>query len=111
MPKELKFVLLLDCYGELLTDKQREYMDLYYCSDLSLSEISEPQGITRQAVRDVIKRSEQILLDTEKKLGFADKVTALREYLEKIKSVSAQCGDENFSALLNKYIDKCFELI
>ena len=111
MPKELKFVLLLDCYGELLTIKQREYMELYYCEDLSLSEISEPQGITRQAVRAVIKRSEQILLETEKKLGFAGKISALRECLENLKSVSAECSDKQISSAMNKYIDKCLELI
>ena len=111
MPKELKFVLLLDCYGELLTIKQREYMELYYCEDLSLSEISEPQGITRQAVRDVIKRSEQILLETEEKLGFAGKISALRECLEKIKAVSSECSDKNISETLNECVDKCFRLI
>ena len=111
MAKELKFVILLDCYGELLTDKQRDYMELYYCEDLSLSEISEPQGITRQAVRDVVKRSEQILLETEKKLGLAQKISAVRQCLENLKSVSAECSDKQISSAMNHYIDKCFELI
>ena len=48
MSKELKFVLLLDCYGDLLTDKQRDVIDLYYNEDLSLSEIAEHENITRQ---------------------------------------------------------------
>ena len=86
-------------------------MELYYCEDLSLSEISEPQGITRQAVRDVIKRSEQILLETEEKLGFAGKISALRECLENLKSVSAECSDRQISSAMNKYINKCLELI
>ncbi len=111
MPKELNFVLLLDCYGDLLTEKQRDYMELYYCEDLSFSEISEHHGITRQAVRDVIKRSEQILLEFETKLKFAEKITDLHKCLEEIKSVSDQCSNEKFSDVLNKYIDKCFEII
>ena len=111
MAKELKFVILLDCYGELLTDKQRDYMEIYYCEDLSLSEISEHQVITRQAVRDVIKRSEQILLETEKKLGLAQKISAVRQCLENLKSVSAECSDKQISSAMNHYIDKCFELI
>lgn len=111
MAKELKFVLLLDCYGELLTDKQRDYMELYYCEDLSLSEISEPQGITRQAVRDVIKRSEQILIETEQKLGFASRLELLRECFDEIKSVSHKCKDKETSQLLNMCVDKGLKLI
>lgn len=86
MAKELKFVLLLDCYGELLTEHQRNTMELYYCEDLSLSEISEPLGITRQAVRDLIKRTEQLLLEYEEKLGFAARLGSMRECLEHIMS-------------------------
>ena len=73
MPKELKFVLLLDCYGELLTIKQREYMELYYCEDLSLSEIAEHENISRQGVRDSIKRGEAELIRLEQALGLYEK--------------------------------------
>ena len=78
MAKDLKFVMLLDCYGELLTEHQRNTMELYYCEDLSLSEISEPLGITRQAVRDLIKRTEQLLLEYEEKLGFAERLNKMK---------------------------------
>jgi predicted DNA-binding protein YlxM (UPF0122 family) len=61
--------MLLDFYGELLTDKQREYYDLYYNEDLSLSEIAENVGITRQGVHDIIVRAENTLLETERKTG------------------------------------------
>ena len=46
MAKELQFVMLLDCYGDLLTQHQRNVMELYYCEDLSLAEIGQPLGIT-----------------------------------------------------------------
>ena len=67
----LEMSLLFDFYGETLTEKQRELFDLYYNEDLSLSEIAEHAGITRQGVRDSIKRAEHALLvarygDTER---------------------------------------------
>ena len=69
--KNLDYAFLLDIYGNILTDKQRSVMELYYWEDLSLGEISECEGITRQAVRDSVKRSEQIFEDFESKLGFS----------------------------------------
>lgn len=61
--------LLFDFYGELLSDRQKEVLDLYFNEDLSLSEISENTGITRQGVRDAIKKAEAILQNYEEKLG------------------------------------------
>lgn len=67
--KPLEMALLFDFYGEMLTDKQRELFDLYYNEDLSLAEIAEHAGITRQGVRDGIVRAEHALRETERKLG------------------------------------------
>ena len=67
--KPLEMSLLFDFYGETLTEKQRELFDLYYNEDLSLSEIAEHAGITRQGVRDSIKRAEHVLGEMEDKLG------------------------------------------
>ena len=67
--KPLEMSLLFDFYGETLTEKQRELFDLYYNEDLSLSEIAEHAGITRQGVRDSIKRAEHALGEMEQKLG------------------------------------------
>ena len=67
--KPLELSLLFDFYGETLTEKQRELFDLYYNEDLSLSEIAEHAGITRQGVRDSIKRAEHALGEMEDKLG------------------------------------------
>lgn len=69
MPKNLKYGLLLDVYGGLLTEKQLEMMQLYYDEDLSLSEIGEQYGISRQGVHDSLKRSEQALDEFEERLG------------------------------------------
>lgn len=67
--KPLEMSLLFDFYGETLTEKQRELFDLYYNEDLSLSEIAGHAGITRQGVRDSIKRAEHALGEMEDKLG------------------------------------------
>ena len=67
--KPLEMSLLFDFYGETLTEKQRQLFDLYYNEDLSLAEIAEHAGITRQGVRDSIKRAEHALREMEEKLG------------------------------------------
>lgn len=84
MAKDLSFVLLLDCYSELLTERQRDIAELYFNEDLSLTEIAETRGITRQAVRDSIRHSEQTLLETEGKLGMAERIGGMRDCLEGI---------------------------
>ena len=62
--KNLEISLLLDFYGEMLTQKQRSFLMYYYDEDLSLSEIAENEGITRQGVRDAVKRAEAQLIET-----------------------------------------------
>ena len=64
-----RMALLYDFYGDMLTDRQKEFYDLYYNEDLSLAEISEHIGITRQGVRDSIVRAERTLQELEDKLG------------------------------------------
>lgn len=82
--KNLEVTLLLDYYGGMLTDKQREVVDLYYNEDLSLAEISEHAGITRQGVRDSIKRGEAQLLEMERRLGLVARIRSLEQALEEI---------------------------
>ena len=65
--------MLFDFYGELLTEKQKELFDLYYNEDLSLTEIAEHAGISRQGVRNLIKKAEEELFFYEEKLGLAKK--------------------------------------
>lgn len=84
MGKDLNYAMLLECYGSLLTEKQRDIMQLYYYEDLSLSEIAENENITRQGVHDAIKHAEQYLDDFEEKVGFVKKMNAFRESLKNI---------------------------
>ncbi len=111
MAKELKFVLLIDCYGELLTEHQRNVMELYYCEDLSLSEIGEPLGITRQAVRALIKRTEAILLNFEQKLGFAAKLGEMKECFERLDSAADKVGDLSVRTTLKNEIRRGISLL
>lgn len=86
LDKNLEIALLLDYYGELLTPKQRNVIDLYYNQDLSLGEIAEQENITRQGVRDSIKRGEQTLTELERTLKVAAKSVKLLKaaaFLEK----------------------------
>jgi len=83
--KDLNISLLLDYYGEMLTDKQREMISHYFNDDLSLAEIAQNEGITRQGVRDAIKRSEMLLAEMEEKLGFLQKASAQRTAAEQIR--------------------------
>lgn len=84
--KDLNISLLFDCYGELLNDKQREIFDYYYNEDFSLSEVAENFGITRQGVRDFVKRTEQQLLEFEEKLGLYKKTEQLKNLCEKARN-------------------------
>ena len=71
MANNVEITILYDFYGDVLTEKQRDFLNYYYNDDLSLSEIAENEGITRQGVRDAIKRAEAQLYEMEEKLGFA----------------------------------------
>ncbi len=83
MPDEkLEMTLLYDFYGELLTDKQREYFDLHHNEDLSLSEIAQNVGITRQGVHDIITRAEETLRTIERKTGLIRRFTELQAGLD-----------------------------
>ena len=76
--KNMRYCLLLDFYGEVLTGNQKEMMDLYYNEDFSLSEIADEIGITRQGVRDAVRRAEETLSGLEDKLGMLARFEALR---------------------------------
>ena len=69
--KDLKIGLLLDFYGEVLTERKRTVLDFYYNDDLSLSEIADELGVSRQAVRELIGKASAELLFLEEKLGLA----------------------------------------
>ena len=71
--KDMKISFLLDFYGEVLSERKRTVLDYYYNDDLSLAEIAEEIGISRQGVRDLIKKAEEELRFYEEKLGMAER--------------------------------------
>lgn len=73
-----QMTMLFDFYGDMLTERQKEFYDLYYNVDLSLSEIAQNSGITRQGVRDVIVRAEHILVELEEKTGIIARFHSMR---------------------------------
>ncbi|RYD02755.1 hypothetical protein N752_23530 [Desulforamulus aquiferis] len=79
-----KINLLYDFYGSLLTERQQKFIELYYSDDLSLGEIAEQFEVTRQAVHDTLKRSEQTLENYEKKLGLVTKFNKEYNSLEEL---------------------------
>ena len=79
-----RMTMLFDFYGEILTERQKEFYDLYYNEDLSLGEIAENYGITRQGVRDVIVRAEAILTDLEDKTGLIRRFHTMKQQLQQV---------------------------
>lgn len=80
----LYMTMLFDFYGDLLTDKQKEYYDLYHNEDLSLTEIAEKVGISRQGVYDTITRAEKTLTDIEEKTELIHRWSETRNELYKV---------------------------
>ena len=102
MAKNWEIPVLLDAYGALLTEKQRAITAHYYDEDLSLAEIAENEGVTRQAVRDVIRRTEEQLAAFEEKLGLLareQEESAARSRL----AAAARRGDEALADLVLAY--------
>lgn len=97
----LEMSLLYDTYGELLTEKQKTCFDLYYNQDLSLAEIAEDEGISRQGVHDSIARAEAILRGYEQKLGCVEKERAQKKavaaILSNVKKLRSAKADEILS--------------
>ncbi|MEE1012821.1 MAG: sigma factor-like helix-turn-helix DNA-binding protein [Clostridia bacterium] len=87
MERNVEIGLLFSIYRNMLTDRQAESVDLYYNEDLSLAEISEHMGITRQGVRDNIKRAEHTLFDVEERLGLARRFLRIKEDLNRIDDI------------------------
>ena len=93
--KDLQFSLLIDFYGDILAPKMRDALELYYNEDLSLSEIAQHMQITRQGVRDNIKRGEQFLTETENRLGFYRRYAGLEDQMEQIRNLALNVREFN----------------
>lgn len=107
MAKNLEISFLLDFYGSMLTEKQRLMIEYYYNDDLSLAEIADNEGITRQGVRDSIKRAEGQLLELEERLGLAKRFQQMQTGLEKILLAAAEIREYNQQQNGAEKIDSC----
>ena len=110
MENTVEIGLLIEFYKNILTDKQAEAVNLYYNDDLSLAEIADILGITRQGVRDNIKRAENVLYGMEEKLGLVKKFLEIKKDLEKVneiaETVRKKTDSEEIRALVNEVIDR-----
>lgn len=109
--KNLHISYLLDVYGPVLTDKQRDVVGLYYCEDLSLAEIAEICGITRQGVRDSIKRGEAVIVELEEKLGIVKKLQNIYDATDTIRNNSRDILIYNDRSVYSEQIKKLAESI
>lgn len=106
MAKDLSISYLLDFYGQMLTDKQREVTEFYYNDDLSLTEIADHCHITRQGVRDSIKRAEAQLREYEEKLGLARRFVEIQAGLDEITRCAQDISIYNDKFLGSAEVEK-----
>ena len=110
MEDKVKISILLEIYGNLLTNKQKSLLEDYYNNDLSLSEIAENNEITRQAVRDILKKGEKKLFEYEEKLGIMKKNTMQEEQiamiLSEISKINSKASDKEIARVLEDVKNK-----
>lgn len=105
MDKKVEVSILIEIYGHLLTEKQLDILDSYYNLDLSLSEIAENNEITRQAVRDIIKKGEKKLFEIEEKLQIMKKMQKQEKQisiiLSELTQIETKYSDEQIAKILS----------
>ncbi len=115
MEHNVKISILLDLYGKLLTEKQYKLLDDYYNNDLSLSEIAENVGITRQAVRDNLKKGENNLFEYEDKLGLMEKMVIQEKNITNIicdiREIEKAVNNQKIKNTIKKIEEKLNSLI
>lgn len=111
MAKDMRLALLLDFYGGLLTEKQESALDGYYNQDLSLAEIAEEMGISRQGVMAFLKQGEKHLRGFEEKLGLAERFGEISKGLDEMRRLAAKIPDEAEREKLMGVIDKISSVI
>ena len=109
MEKNIEVSLLFDFYGELLKPLGREVIDLYYNEDLSLAEIADQIGITRQGVRDRIKRCEHQLFEFEQKLGLFSRFVQLEKGLDDIAQTAHNILVQTDNTQIKQLAENIFE--
>lgn len=104
MDEKVRISILCDLYGKLLTQKQYEFLNDYYNNDLSLSEIAENNEITRQAVRDIIKKGEKKLFKYEEKLSFMKRMSnqekKIQQVLSELSKIQKDSSDKKVANIL-----------
>lgn len=111
MAKNLEVSYLLDFYGDLLTEKQHDAVEYYYNDDLSLGEIADNLNISRQGVRDSIKRAEAILFNMEKTLGLAKRFREMQDGLDKIRRATEKIDERNMKVYRSDEINESIKII
>ena len=105
MEKMIKIGILYQYYKDLLSDKQSEAIEQYYLEDLSLTEIAELEGVSKQAISTTIKRAERLLLDYEDKLGLYERNKELVGDLERLRNLLIDHTNEEGRSILTKQVD------
>ena len=108
--KDMKVALLLDFYGDVLSERHRDMMELYYADDLSLAEIAESEGISRQGVRHILKTAEDHLRFLEERLGLAAQFEELKKTAEEMETLAAELAtleDHTRAAALSVRMRRC----
>ena len=106
MEEKVKLSMLCQIYGKLLTEKQYEFINDYYNNDLSLSEIAENHNITRQAVRDIIKKGEKKLFEYEEKLLFMKKTMNQEKQIENILAQLNKIHEDSSDEKVNNILEE-----
>ena len=105
MEEKIEISILLSLYGNLLTETQRKYMELYYNEDLSLSEIGDNENITRQAVRTILVKSKKKLQEYEQNLKFMQKEKLIKKLLEQIEKTDINKEQQKITKEISNQLD------
>ena len=106
-----RMTMLFDFYGEILTDRQKEFFDLYYNEDLSLAEIAENYGISRQGVRDVIVRAEAAMTELEDKTGLIRRFMQMQKKVQGIEDAAKEIRTINYRQYDNPRLTELADII
>jgi len=112
--KNLNISLLLDFYGDILTERQNDMLDMYYNEDYSLAEIAEKFDISRQGVRSVLKKGETILADMENKLHLAYRFSKVlkksAEIASELENINQNINNNDISSRIHSLINQIKEM-
>ena len=106
-----RMTMLFDFYGDILTPRQRELFDLYYNEDLSLAEIAENCGISRQGVRDVIVRAENAMTELEDKTGLIHRFLQMQQHVDAIIPAANNIRTSNYRQYENPRLDELADAV